>query len=96
MGRANRPVRTVKPGQVKAGDVVLVRYPSVPNSRWMLVDYVVGFGRPHVWSGRWAFGKDAGTWVIQVEHTDTARYTVKDARDAARDRQRLEALRATK
>jgi hypothetical protein len=60
----------------------------------MLVDYAEGFGRPYVWSGRWAFGADAGTWTIQVEHTDTTRYTVKDAGDAQRDHRRLNALRA--
>lgn len=93
MGRANRPVRSVSPAEVKAGDVVLIRYPHVKNSRWMLVDYAEGFGKPYVWSGRWVFGADAGKWTIQVEHTDDARYTVKDARDATRDHQRLNALR---
>lgn len=96
MGRANRPVRSVLPAEVKAGDVVLIRYPNVANSRWMLVDYVndtPGLGAPYSWSGRWAFGVDAGKWTIQVEHRDGVRYTVKDSRDATRDHQRLNALR---
>lgn len=92
MGRSNRPVRSLLPRNVKVGDVVLIRYPSVSSSRWMIVDYVVGYGPPHVWSGRWAFGKDAGTWVIYAAKNNTVKYTVKDRRDAQRDAERLAAL----
>jgi hypothetical protein len=52
----------------------------------MIVDYVVGFGRPYVWSGRWAFG---GQWTIHTAHRDTDHYTVKHRDDAARDAERL-------
>lgn len=90
MGRASRPTRRLAAAQVQPSDVVLIRYPSVPNSRWMLVDYVVGYGAPHIWSGRWAFGKDAGAWVIQVTHTDDVTYTVKHPLDAKLDAERLE------
>lgn len=73
--------------------MVLVRSPATGNFRWMIVDGVndiPNLGRPYVWSGRWAFG---GQWTIHVEHHDDALYTVKDPRDAARDAQRLTALR---
>lgn len=90
MGRALHPTRKITPAQVKAGDVVLVRYPYVSYSRWMIVDYVVGFRAPYVWSGRWVFSTDAGTWTIHA--TTEERYVVKDARDAKRDYDRLATL----
>jgi hypothetical protein len=89
MGRALKPTRRLPPGKVKVGDVVLVKS-KAGSLRWMLVDYVVGFGRPHVWSGRWAFG---GQWTIFVAHHDTDRYTVKHRDDAERDSVRLELAR---
>ena len=92
MGRALKPTRRVRPGKVKAGDVVLVRSRATRSLRWMIVDYAVGFGRPHVWSGRWAFG---GQWVMHVEHYDDVWCTVKHVDDATRDRIRLEALRSS-
>ncbi len=73
--------------------MVLVRSSATGNLRWMIVDStndIPNLGRPYVWSGRWAFG---GQWTIHVEHHDDALYTVKDRRDAARDAQRLTALR---
>lgn len=85
MGRELKPTRRILPRNVRAGDVVLVRSKS-GSLRWMLVDYVVGFGRPHVWSGRWAFG---GQWTIHTAHRDADRYTVKHRDDAARDAERL-------
>lgn len=84
-------MRSVAPARVRAGDVILVRYPAVPNSRWLLVDHASEHGAPHVWSGRWAFGADAGEWTIVKATADD--YTVKDRLDAWRDRERLEALR---
>jgi hypothetical protein len=84
VGRELKPTRQIRPGRVRAGDVVLVRS-KAGSLRWMLVDYVVGYGRPHVWSGRWAFG---GQWTIHVEHRDM-RCTVKHRDDAARDAARL-------
>lgn len=89
MGRALKPTRRVAPGLVRVGDVVLVRN-RVGNLRWMIVDYVVGFGAPHIWSGRWAFG---GQWTMNVAHHDTDRFTVKHRDDAERDRLRLELAR---
>lgn len=85
MGRELKPTRQLFARNVKAGDVVLVRSER-GSLRWMLVDYVVGFGRPHVWSGRWAFG---GQWTIHVIHTDDVLVTVKHRDDAARDAARL-------
>lgn len=90
MGRALKPTRRVRPGQVKVGDVALVRSHVTSSLRWMIVDYVVGFGAPHVWSGRWAFG---GQWTIHTEHRNDNLITVKHRDDAARDAQRLAALR---
>lgn len=92
MGRALLPTRKLLPRNVKVGDVVLVRYPNVSYSRWMIVDYAVNFGSPQVWSGRWAFGKDAGTWTIHTAKNGAERYVVKDARDAKRDAKRLATL----
>lgn len=85
MGRALKPTRRVGSRRVRAGDVVLVRS-RAGSLRWMLVDYVVGFGPPHVWSGRWAFG---GQWTIHVAHHNSDVYTVKDRDDARRDAERL-------
>lgn len=86
MGRANLPVRRVPPAEVESGDVVLLRWPWVSSSRWMLVEAVV----EGVWFGRWAFGRDAGTWVVHAATDET--YTVKHERDAKRDRIRVESL----
>jgi hypothetical protein len=92
VGRSNRPTRSVLITKIKPGDVVLIRYPAVANSRWMIVDDCnPTAGLPVVWSGRWAFGDDAGKWTIQrAEHSE---YTVKDPRDARRVRDRLATLR---
>lgn len=85
MGRELLPTRRVAPRKVRAGDIVLVLARS-GSRRWLLVDYVVGFGRPYVWSGRWAFG---GQWAIHVAHRDNQTYVVKHRDDAARDAERL-------
>lgn len=89
MGRASRPARTLTPAKVKAGDVVLIRYPHVKYSRWMIVDFATEHGRTPVWSGRWAFGQDAGKWTVHA--ASDARYTVKHPLDARRDWERLDA-----
>lgn len=87
MGRALKPTRRVRPGQVRAGDVVLVRAPA-GHLRWMIVDWAPwpGIGAPYVWSGRWAFG---GQWTIYTAHHSGDYYTVKDKSDATRDAERL-------
>ena len=92
MGRELRPTRTVARARVRPGDVVLIRPPFVAGTRWMLVDYVTKHVATPVWSGRWAFGANAGAWTAHAATSE--RYTVKDRRDAARDAQRLEALRS--
>lgn len=88
MGRALHPTRRLLPGDVKVGDVVLLRWPHTSSTRWMLVDEIP---TPSVWVGRWAFGSDAGEDTAHVAVSDT--YTVKDERDAKRDRIRLASLR---
>lgn len=90
MGRALKPTRRVQARSVKAGDVVLVHYPDVKYSRWMIVDYAVGFGPAYTWSGRWVFGKDAGAWMIHAASNGT--YVAKHRDDARRDAKRLVAL----
>lgn len=85
MGRELKPTRRLRPGRVRAGDVVLVRSRK-GSLRWMLVEYAVGYGRPHVWSGRWVFG---GQWTIHTVHRDDVLVTVKHRDDAARDAARL-------
>lgn len=90
MGRASYPTRTVKRRAVRPGDVVLIRRPEVPNPRWLLVNWVNPVDPGVVWSGRWAFGADAGTWTTQ--RVADQRYTAKDGRDARRDAERVNAL----
>lgn len=91
MGRANLPTRRARARDVQPGDVVLIRSPEVLNTRWFLVDWVNPVVPGVAWSGRWAFGKDAGhRTVVRVA---ASHYTVKDERDARRDRARLELLR---
>lgn len=85
MTRELLPTRKIAPGRVRAGDVVRVK--SRAGVRWMLVDYAVGYGRPHVWSGRWAFD---GQWMIYTHHTNTV-VTVKHRDDARADAERLRA-----
>jgi hypothetical protein len=77
--------------EVRAGDVVLLRYPEVQNTRWLLVDYVTEHVATPVWSGRWAFGKDAGEHAARAATRD--RYVRKNAAEARRVWQRLEGLR---
>lgn len=89
MGRSYHPTRRVKPTAVRLGDVVLI--PRASGTRWLLVDYVNPAMPGVAWSGRWAFGDDAGAWtIVQVDmHRD---YVAKDRRDAARDHDRLAKL----
>lgn len=94
MGRSLYPTRQVRARSVRAGDVVLLRVPHAKNNRWFIVDSATPafVGPPHVWSGRWAFGNDTDTWT--TVRADEPRYVVKDPRDARRDRERVEQLRA--
>jgi len=84
VARALLPTRRIQARNVKAGHVVLVKS-RAGSLRWFVVGYAVGFGKPHVWSGRWAFG---GQWVMHVEHQD-GYVTVKHNDDARRDVERL-------
>jgi hypothetical protein len=67
----------------------MIKYPHA-NTRWMIVDFATQHVLTPVWSGRWVFGEDAGTWTTHAVTEDT--YTVKDRRDARRDKRRLAAL----
>lgn len=90
--RSSQPTSRVTAREVKSGDVVLIRYPHVPNTRWMLVDEVLTLttGTP-VWIGRWPFGNDAGDSTV---HTALDKvYVRKGPDDARRDARRLDDLR---